>query len=71
MRPFRPSLPPPPPSPEYRMHDLNKRLSMRPEVKKKFLNKNKYSKKKQTVCRNAIVNGGMHSLMNFLKKMLH
>ncbi|CAF3845488.1 unnamed protein product [Adineta steineri] len=32
MRSFRPSLPPhPPPSPEYRMHDLNKRLSMRPE----------------------------------------
>ena len=28
----RPSLPPAPPSPEYRMHDLNKRLSMRTEV---------------------------------------
>ncbi|CAF1272309.1 unnamed protein product [Rotaria sordida] len=31
MRSFRPSLPPPPPSPEYRLHDLNKRLSMRTE----------------------------------------
>ncbi|CAF3513501.1 unnamed protein product [Rotaria socialis] len=30
MRSFRPSLPPPP-SPEYRLHDLNKRLSMRTE----------------------------------------
>ncbi|CAF4565576.1 unnamed protein product, partial [Rotaria magnacalcarata] len=33
MRSFRPSLPPPPPSPEYRLHDLNKRLSMRTDVK--------------------------------------
>ncbi|CAF3478967.1 unnamed protein product [Rotaria sp. Silwood1] len=31
MRSFRPSLPPPPLSPEYRLHDLNKRLSMRTE----------------------------------------
>jgi hypothetical protein len=31
MRQFRPSLPPPI-SPEYRIYDLNKRLSMRTEV---------------------------------------
>jgi hypothetical protein len=62
-------MPPPPPSPEYRMHDLNKRLSMRTEVKKNvffLLNKNK-----NFLCRIAIVNGGMHLLMNFLKMMLH
>ncbi len=35
MRQFRPSLPPPS-SPEYRIYDLNKRLSMRTEVNKEI-----------------------------------
>jgi hypothetical protein len=68
MRQFRPSLPPPT-SPEYRLYDLNKRLSMRTEVLIKEFHF--FSNKEKNIFRNVIISGGIHLLMNFLKKMQH
>jgi hypothetical protein len=69
MRPFRPSLPPPT-SPEYRLYDLNKRLSMRTEVLIKEFHFF-FQIKKKNIFRNVIISGGIHLSMNFLKKMQH
>jgi hypothetical protein len=67
MRQFRPSLPPPT-SPEYRIYDLNKRLSMRTEV---LIEKFHFLNKKMNIFRNVIISGGIHLSMNSLKKMQH
>jgi len=70
MRQFRPSFPPAT-SPEYRIYDLNKRLSTRTDVLiRQFLfvsnKENEYF-----FFRNVIISGGIHLLMNFLKTMQH
>jgi hypothetical protein len=67
MRQFRPSLPPPT-SPEYRIYDLNKRLSMRTEV---LIEEFHFLNNKMNIFRNVIISGGIHLSMNSLKKMQH
>lgn len=69
MRQFRPALPPST-SPEYRIYDLNKRLSMRTEVFA-FACLLLFLKKKSSFLplRSAIISGGIYSSMNSSKMM--